>query len=354
MGRHFGARLHDFVMLGYRTLALENELIRVEVLADRGSDIVGFLHKPSDTDFMWRREPSLRPAGQGYQPRGTGESIFMDLYEGGWQECLPNGGESVLYKGADLPFHGELMAVPWEVEIVDDRPEQVSVRLSVRTMRTPFRVEKTLTIRSGRPVLEIAERLVNLANEPMDLMWGHHPAFGPPFLDPTCRIDLPPCTASTVRSSPWPDGYIEPNATFEWPHAPLRAGGTRDIDVIPGAEARIADWVRLTDFQEGWYAIANAERRVGIGLRWDATLFRHLWFWHVWGGMPGYPWYGLNYCCALEPWTSWPDGGLLRAIENGSALKIGPRETIETSLLAVAYEGAGPVKRISETGEVER
>jgi hypothetical protein len=353
MTRHFGARLHDYVMLGYRTIALENELLRVEVLADKGSDIVGFLHKPSDTDFLWRREPGLRPAGQGYQPRGVGEAVFVDGYEGGWQECLPNGGEPVVYKGAELPFHGELLGIPWEVEILEDRPELVSVRFAARTMRTPFRIEKTLTLRSGRASLEIEERVSNLANEPMQLMWGHHPAFGPPFIDSSCRINLPPCTASTDRAGEWPGGYIEFPATFDWPMAPLRDGGARDISAIPGANAGTADWVRMSGFEEGWYGITNGRREVGFGLRWDATLFKHLWFWHVWGGMPGYPWYGLNYCCALEPWTSWPDGGLLRAIENGSALEIGARDSIETRLVAVAFAGTGPVHHITEDGEVE-
>jgi hypothetical protein len=190
-GRHFGARLHDYTLQGYRTIALENELLRVEVLADKGTDIVAFVHKPSDTDFMWRREVGLQPAGLGAEPRGADEFVFVDQYEGGWQECLPNGGASVRYKGAQLPFHGELLTRPFAVDVIEDRPEVVSVRLSVRTLRMPLVLEKTLTLRSGRAVLEIDERLTNLADEELDIMWGHHPAFGPPFLDDSCRIDVP-------------------------------------------------------------------------------------------------------------------------------------------------------------------
>jgi hypothetical protein len=350
---HFGARLHDYTLLGYRTLAFENELIRVEVLADKGTDIISFLHKPSDTDFMWRRYLGLRPAGIGGHPRGVDEQVFVDGYEGGWQECLPNGGQSVIYKGAELPFHGELLASPWTVEVLEDRPDVVSVKFSVQTLRTPFRLEKTLTLRSGRAVLEIDERLTNIAAEPMDLMWGHHPAFGPPFLDDSCRIDLPPCRASTDRSEPWKGGDIVPSATFDWPMAPRRDGSSRDLSAVHGPESRIADWVCLSGFSEGWYGITNGRRQVGFGLRWDSVQFPNLWFWHVWGGMPGYPWYGLNYACALEPWSSWPDGGLLRAIDNGSALHIAPSSTIETRLLAVAYSGATRIRSISESGEVE-
>ena len=81
-GRHFGARLHDYTLQGYRTIALENEVLRVEVLVDKGSDIVAFLHKPSDTDFMWRREIGLQPAGLGAEPRGADEFVFVDQLRG--------------------------------------------------------------------------------------------------------------------------------------------------------------------------------------------------------------------------------------------------------------------------------
>lgn len=287
-------------------------------------------------------------------PRGVDEFVFNDAFEGGWQECLPNGGVSVVYKGAQLPFHGELLTLPWDVEILENRPEVVSVRFSVRTLRTPFLLEKTLTLRSGRPVVEIRERLTNLAAEDMDIMWGHHPAFGPPFLDDTCRIDVPPCRASTERMEPWNGGQLEFGTSFEWPMAPLRGGGVRDLSRIPGPAAKTADLVFLHGFEEGWYGITNGRRGVGFGMRFDAKLFSYIWFWHVWGGMPGYPWYGLNYNCALEPWTSWPDGGLLRAIDNGSARRIGGHGTVETRLLAVAYDGADRIRRIGEDGEVER
>ena len=350
-GRNFGARLHDYTLQGYRTIALENEVLRVEVLADKGSDIVGFLHKPSDTDFMWRREVGLQAAGLGAEPRGADEFVFVDQYEGGWQECLPNGGTSVDYKGARLPFHGELLTRPFAVEVLEDRPEVVSVRLSVRTLRTPLVLEKTLTLRSGRAVLEIDERLTNLADEELDIMWGHHPAFGPPFLDDSCRIDVPPCRASTERAEPWPDSQVASAQPFDWPAAPLVGGGVRDLSVVPDGMTRTADWVRLFGFEEGWYGITSGRRRVGFGLRWDAALFRHLWYWHVFSGMSGYPWWGLNYNCALEPWTSWPDGGLLRAIDNGSALKIQPRGVVETRLLAIAYSGLYRISGITAEGD---
>ena len=83
---------------------------------------------------------------------GHGIHLYPDggVYEGGWQECFPNGGQSVLYKGAELPFHGELLTVPFAVEVLEDTAEVVSVRLSVETMRTPFRLDEVMEIELAR------------------------------------------------------------------------------------------------------------------------------------------------------------------------------------------------------------
>ena len=183
-------------------------------------------------------------------------------------------------------------------------------------------------------------------------MWGHHPTFGAPFLGPACRVDLPACRASTHRAEPMPSHELAFDAEFDWPNGPLADGGTRDLRMVPPPNTGTAEWVCLTGFEEGWYGITNQERRVGFGMRWDARLFRYLWFWQVWGGHPGYPWYGRHYNCALEPWTSWPDNGLGEAIANGSALTIGAGEAIETRLLAVAYDGRSAIAHISADGDV--
>ena len=349
---HFGARLHDYVAHGYRTLALENELIRVEVVADKGTDIVSFLDKQTDTDFMWRSALGLRQAAAATRTADLAVTNLCDTYEGGWQECFPNGGPGVEYKGAPIPFHGEVMNLPWSVSVVEDTPDVVSVHFSVATVRTPFQVEKTMTLRRNRPVLEITERVTNLAPEAMEVMWGHHPAFGSPFLDDSCRIDLPPCRGTTRRAGPMPTSELEFDVDFEWPNAPLAAGRLRDLRKVPPASSGTAEWVCLSGFDEGWYGITNTDSGVGFGLHWDAELFPYLWFWQVWGGMPGYPWWGRHYNCALEPWTSWPDNGLSDAIANGTALRIGPGESVSTSMLAVAYRGTAPVTRIDSDGAV--
>ena len=349
---HHGARVRDYLENERRLFALENELIRVELLPDKGSDIVSFLHKPSDTDYLWRSAKGLRPPTPGGRMPGDGMTAYLDEYEGGWQECFPNGGPGVVYRGAAIPFHGELWSSAWDVEIAEDTPDRVAVTLRVETARTPFRVEKRLTLESGQGRLLIDETITNLASTTIDFMWGHHPAFGPPFLDDSCRIDLPAATGSTRRAAPIPTSTLAFDTTFRWPRAPRADGGTLDISQIPGPDARRSEWVCLSELRDGWYGITNRDRRVGFGLRWDTKVFPYLWYWQVWGGEPDYPWWGRHYNCALEPWTSWPDGGLDAAIANGSAAQLEGGASISTRLIAVAYADREGIDGIDETGEV--
>ena len=37
-----------------RAVSLENELLRVGVLADKGTDVFEFNYEPRDMDFVWR------------------------------------------------------------------------------------------------------------------------------------------------------------------------------------------------------------------------------------------------------------------------------------------------------------
>jgi hypothetical protein len=348
---HHGARVRDFTEAGRRVMALENELIRVELLPDKGSDITSFLHKPSDTDFMWRSARGLRPPIPGGRLPGPSDAVNFDEYEGGWMECFPNGGGGLTYRGAPLPFHGELWSAGWSVAITEDAPERISVTLTVETPRTPFRVEKRLTLESGRAALIVDESITNLSSIPMDFMWGHHPVFGPPFLDDTCRVDIPAATGSTSRPAPMNTSALEFPSEFDWPHAPLANGGTTDLSIVPGPDEGRLEWACLKELREGWYGITNGSRRVGFGMRWDVGVFPFVWYWQCWGGEPDYPWWGRHYNCALEPWTSWPDG-LDNAMANGTSRVLDGNATVETRLIAVAYDGRERIDGIDADGEV--
>lgn len=149
--RHFGVRVTDrFRLDDLRTIILENELLRVTILVDQGSDIIELLYKPKDVDFLWRspqgvrRRPPLLP---------TARRPFFDYYEGGWQEIFPHASHGIEYARSGLGFHGEVRGLPWVYQIVKDHAEEVVVRFWVRTVRLSFYLEKTVTLRAQEGIL---------------------------------------------------------------------------------------------------------------------------------------------------------------------------------------------------------
>lgn len=346
--RNYGCRLMEYTYKGLRCVSLENELLRISVLADKGTDIFEFLYKPQDVDFMWRspwgvRNPATFVATSHYQA-----SAFLDFYEGGWQDCMPTGGNPCEYMGIPFGAHGETPTIPWNYQILDDRPERVAIRFWVRTYRTPFFVDKELSLETGKAVFFVRERIVNEGRVTMPLMWGQHPALGTPFLDENCIIDLPGGQVHCTDLSP-NTRFVE--GIYEWPWAQGKDGSLIDLRHVPTEEANTFDTIRIDNLPKGWYAVTNTHRRVGFGMAWPLHVYPALWFWQVYGGAYVPPWYGRTYNIALEPFST-IQPSIHDAVEHGSALMLEPGASVEASFVAVAYSGIKGVTHISDSGEI--
>jgi hypothetical protein len=326
--RNWGARLREFEWLGLPAFTLENELLRVGVLAGKGSDVFELLYKPRDVDFVW-----LTAAG--FRPR---TDDFVDGYGGGWQEILPNGGAPSTYGGASFGQHDEVSLLPWDYEIVEDEEARVVVRLAVVCAKAPLRLVKQLTLARAEPRLEVEETLTNESAGAVRCMWGHHIALGGPFLAPGARIRLP----EAVEGIPHPTalngaGRRLAVERFRWPHAAAADGGELDVSVLP-PPGTPSDIVYLSGFPErAWYEVGGDDLRLRV--EWDGAVMPYLWFWQEFGATDGYPWYGRHWNVGLEPFSSYPTNGLAEAVANGTALELGPHEERGFSLTAEVVDG---------------
>jgi len=198
--------------------------------------------------------------------------------------------------------------------------------------------------------------LTNEGGQALHLMWGQHVAFGRPFLDEGARIDAPArrLLVNDVIPGLEPRRF-QPNSSSAWPQATAPDGSTVDASRVPAyGEVQGQEVAYLAELTDGWYAITNPARKVGFGLRFDASLYRYVWMWQELGDVAqGFPWWGRTHTVALEPWTSYPTSGLPGAIANGTALSLQPGEQRETSLCAVAYEGLEAVGEVTAGGEVK-
>ena len=351
--RTTGCRISDaWTYRSLKTVVLENEIVRITVLADKGADIYSFVHKPTDTDCMWKTPWGVRDPSKSVPPTGDPSSIWLDFYEGGWQTVVPHGGYSDQVYGADFGIHGDVNLIPWDTLVVEDTPQSVSVRFSAKSVRMPMKVTKTLTLVSGSPILKVEESVTNEGEEDLDVVWLEHIAIGPPVLSDKSRLFVPESKLLSHPESIDPNSKLEPDFIGDWPKMNTKDGSILDFSRIPTKKDRSLDMAYMTEMSEGWYALLNEEMNVGWAVSYPVETFKYLWYWRNFGGGYGYPWYGRCYNAGLEPCTSFGNGGIKQARENGTALNIGAGVTVSVTITAGPFIGSGTVNRVDPDGNV--
>jgi hypothetical protein len=301
----------------WSALELASDAITVTLLPEKGCDVVELVDRASGVDVLLRT-----PWAYGHRGVHAPSSFeaWLSAYPGGWQLILPNGGDATVEHGVEWGFHGEAALVPWQVE---ERGPARAV-CSTTLVTAPLDLRRTVTL--DGPVLRIVEQVANGGDEQLEVMWGHHPAFGAPFLEPGCTIDTSARTFTADDRAP--GAGLAPGVTSEWPRAALESGGTLDLSVVPADGEARAVLGYLGGFEHGSYRIANARLGLEVELRWPLELFPCAWFWQELRASGGYPWYRRLYTTAVEPSTTWPGQGLANVrAKGGVPLTLGPGET---------------------------
>ncbi len=328
----------DWTLNGMNVVWMENDYLRIGILAGRGSDIFEFRYKPKDVDFMLRLSKGILNPNLDFSQMRSTDNQFEDYYYGGWQEVLPNS-PGFNYRGASLGQHGEVSLTPWKHAILENSPGKVSVKLWTRPLRVPILIEKTLTLEAGKATLFIDEKLTNESATHLDISWGHHIAFGLPFLKESAKITT---NARSFLAEP----LMPPNRRFQsgvesvFPNALNINGMEDDASIIPPESApAYSDLAYLSGFDDAaFYALKNEEKNVGFAVRWDARIFKHVWYWQERYATQDAPWWGSTYAVALEPWTNRWRPNPQDSIDAGEWLKLEAGEVITTRLEASGFK----------------
>jgi hypothetical protein len=260
---------------GFRALTIENQFLSLTILPDKGADIYSLRYKPRDIDVLWKSPWGLKPSDLGIPSFTTSsEMTWLENYEGGWQEIFPNGGDACTYKGAYLTFHGEASTLPWDYEVRSNNASVVSVDFSVRLYRSPFLLKRNMTVEASVPAVLLHETVENQGEEGLHFMWGHHPAFGPPFLANACRLYAP--ARKFLSDYDNPNSRIAIGTSGLWPIVNGKSGNPVDLSIVPPLTERAAEFGYLLDLEAGWYGIVNHRLGFGIGLAWDLSIFPYL------------------------------------------------------------------------------
>lgn len=341
---------------GLKGIRLSNPAVSVTVIPDKGADIYALVHRATGLDVLWKSPQGLRAPGQGrFAPDSA--TAWLEMYEGGWQEILPNGGDACQHNGVELSFHGESTTLPWQYDILSAEGDQIAVEFSVRLYRSPFAIRRRMSLNAEQPALFIDETVTNWGADAAALMWGHHPAFGAPFLSADTRLS---CSARSVlvddSYDPSHNRYV-PGSQSLWPYVCGKDGSVDDLSVLPGADVQRDSLIYLLDTGESpWYALTNPVQRVGVGITWTQEVFRCLWLWQEVHATRGFPWYGQAYTVAVEPWSSYPGFGLAKVIDaTQTHLTIPAGGALEARLCCVLFDAQpdqAPVNSVTPEGAV--
>ena len=335
-----------------RLLSLKNDMLEVTILPDKGADIYECIYLPKGIDVLWKTPWGLLDPAQSMPSSYQSTQAWIDSYPGGWQVLFPNGGAPCTYKGVELNFHGEAALSAWNYEILESGGYMVSVRFDTRLRHSPFRIERTLSLEAGNPILYIHECITNVAGEPMDFMWVHHPAFGAPFISEDCRIDIGARSLIADDKTSETDNPLKPGERFDWPYVNSDHGQI-DLSQVPDGDNPRQLLAYFDDFESGWYAITNPKLGLGVGMAWSVDVFPYAWFWQEMYSSSGYPWYKNAYVMAIEPSTTIPAHGLSAAMEKtGSHRTLSAGESLETELIMTLYESENGVQRVNPDGTV--
>ncbi|MEI9906796.1 MAG: DUF4432 family protein [Actinomycetota bacterium] len=321
--RNFGCRITQGVFLGdLEAVVIENQKLRITILAGRGADVVEFLYKPTDMDFAWQTTTGVRGNALERKPKPDVAS-FVDEYPGGWQTIFPNGGIPTKYKGIKMGQHAEVAILPWSHEILSDTPEIASVKFTVLTKKFPYRVEKTFTLHSDSMKCDIEEKITNLSNEELEAMWGVHFTFGPPFLTEESRIIAPENSEVIADTSETSTRRVGGTKNFPWPIGSDKKGNDIDFSALP-PKGTPSEMLYLHKLSTGKYRVETASAGLAAEVSWDVDLFPYLWYWQEYGYSKKRPWYGKHYNIGLEPFSSYPTAGLSESVKNGTSITFPP------------------------------
>jgi len=142
----------------YDTVILENGFLRVTLLPSYGGRVLSIVHKPTNRELLYQN-----PIGTPYLMT---QSIFYYDY------LVIMGG---IFPSFPEPEHGRYWNQPYELEVVSESPEAITMRMSRKddrdvtagvparydVGRTDMLVQLEVTLRAGSAALELATKLTN-------------------------------------------------------------------------------------------------------------------------------------------------------------------------------------------------
>jgi len=328
--------MRDFNQNG--AVFLEGDVLRIGIKPQLGGTIVSICNHKLDADILGSTPWS--PISLPIASHAADEMTWLTRYEGGWPLLFPNGGDACEFGGVFHGFHGEASMSPWEFDV-----EKESVQLRRKFFTVPVEMHREISLLGD--VLRINEKIVVTGEQPIEVLWAHHPTFGADLLDGDFVIETGARTIAVDDSYDSLSNPFKLGATGRWP---IISGKNGQYDVSRPKEP-LAALTYLYDFDQPWVSVRRLDDSVAAMLSWDADLFKCVWLWYELGGTLDAPWFGNARLLGVEPSTSWPATGLADIKRRGGhLLRLSPGQSVRTTLCLNVFKPDGAIQGVDGNG----
>ena len=149
------------VFKGINAIELENDYLKATFLPEYGSKLASLIDKVTNEELLFQSEAD-KLAVPSYGAK------FSDFDSSGFDEVFPSIDPCIDPNTEEkIPDHGEVWALPWEVEEVEDRLE-----FTVQSPKLPYRLIKSVQLKGNR--LCFHYKLENLGPSSFYFIWTPH------------------------------------------------------------------------------------------------------------------------------------------------------------------------------------
>ena len=257
---------------GFAVYVLNNGKVELAVVPELGARIISLKNLRSRREWMWHP-----PGGLKLFRNRLGDDFHRSPLVG-MDECLPTVAPCS-WQGRELPDHGEVWAVPWDVD--QAAWENGILKTSAKLEISPLEFERIIELRGNE--IRLRYRLNNVGAEDELYLWAMHPLLR--FIEGD-QLQLPASTRSQLEGEPWVDAVDSARP----------AGDCAKVFVWP---------VRV-----GCAGVCNRHSGDHLEFEWNPREIDTLGLWLTRGG-----WHGHHHL-ALEP-TNGAHDALALAAEGG-------------------------------------
>jgi hypothetical protein len=242
---------------GFAVHVLNNGEVELVVVPELGAKIISLKNLRTGREWLWHPPEGLKLFNnQVRDDFSTSPLVGID-------ECFPTI-EPCSWQGRELPDHGEVWSVPWQVD--GGAWENGVLKTKVCLRVSPFEFERTIELQGGE--VRIGYQVNNLGPMEENFLWAMHPLLR---LEAGDELELPDSTRELLNGETWVDAVTSTIPDRNWAKVFARP------------------------LSEGWAAIQNKVKGDRLEFSWDAAENDTLGLWLTRGG-----WHGHHHL-AIEP-----------------------------------------------------